>query len=105
MQFWSRRKVRLQEEIQNHIDLEIEENIQAGMSAEEAREAAQKMFGNTLLALDRSREMWGSLWLEYLLQDLRYGLRSLLRAPGYMAAVVLTLALGLGSVTTILAVI
>lgn len=105
MQFWSRRRTRLQEEIQSHIELEIEENIESGMSPEAAREAAQKKFGNTLLTVERSREMWGGLWFEYLLRDLRYALRSLLRAPGYMAAVVLTLALGLGSVTTILAVI
>jgi predicted permease len=95
----------LQEEIESHIELEIEENIQSGMSPEAAREAAQKKFGNTLLTVERSREIWGGLWFEYLLHDLRYGLRSLLRSPGYMAAVVLTLALGLGSVTTMLAVI
>ncbi|MFT4113925.1 ADOP family duplicated permease [Silvibacterium sp.] len=105
MQFWNGRRTRLQDEIQNHIELEIEENIQSGMSPEAAREAAQKKFGNTLLTVERSREMWGGLWFEYLLHDLRYGMRSLLRSPGYMAAVVLTLALGLGSVTTILAVI
>jgi predicted permease len=105
MQFWNKRKARLQEEIQSHIELEIEENIESGMSPEAAREAAQKKFGNTLLTVERSREMWGGLWFEYLLHDVRYALRSLLRAPGYVAAVVLTLALGLGSVTTILAVV
>lgn len=105
MQFWNRRRRQLQEEIQNHIQLEIEENLQSGMSPENAREAAQKKFGNTLLAVERSREIWGALWLEYLLQDLRYALRSLRRAPGYTAAVLLTLALGLGSVATILAII
>lgn len=105
MQFWNRRKKRLQEEIQSHIDLEIEENVRSGMSPLEARQAAQKKFGNTLLAVERSREIWGVLWLEYIFQDLRYALRSLRRAPGYAAAVILTLALGLGSVATMLAVV
>jgi putative ABC transport system permease protein len=104
MQFWSRRQARLQEEIQYHIALEIEENVQSGMSAEEARDAAQKKFGNPRLAVERSREVWGALWLEYILQDLRYAFRSLRRAPGYAIAVVLTLTLGLGAVATILAV-
>src|ERR1700760_1511857 len=105
MQFWKQRKAHLQEELQAHLELEIEENIQSGMSPDAAREAAQKKFGNTLLTVERSREEWGLLWLEYLLHDLRYGLRNLLRSPGYTAAVVLTLALGLGSVTAILAIV
>lgn len=105
MQFWNRRRRQLQEEIQTHLDFETEENIQAGMSPEEARHAAQRKFGNSLLALERSRETWGVLWLEYILQDLRFALRSLRRSPGYTAAVILTLALGLGSVATMLAIV
>jgi len=103
MQFWNSRRERLREEIRTHIEMEIEENLQSGMPPEAARQAAQIKFGNTLLAVERSREVWGALWLEYLFQDLRYALRSLCRAPGYTAVVLLTLALGLGSVATILA--
>jgi predicted permease len=105
MHFWSRRQAQLQEEIQSHIELEAEENVQSGMSREEARQAAQKKFGNARLAVERSREIWGALWLEYLLQDLHYALRSLRRTPGYAATIVLTVALGLGSVATISAII
>lgn len=105
MQLWRRRQTRLQEEIQHHIVLETEENVRSGMSPDEARQAAQRKFGNARLAVERSREVWGALWLEYILQDLRYALRSLYRARGYAIAVVLTLALGLGAIATILAVV
>ena len=105
MYWWDRRTNQLEDEIQTHIDLETRENIQAGMSPGEARHAAMKKFGNAPLAKDRSREIWGGLWLEYLLQDLRYALRGLEDAPGYAATVVLTLAIGLSSVTVMLAIV
>ncbi len=105
MQFWSRRQTRLQEEIQNHIALETEQNIRSGMPPEQARQAAHKKFGNTVLAIERSREVWGVLRLEHLLQDLRFALRRLRRSPGYATAVILTLALGFGSVATMLAIV
>ena len=100
---WNKRRNQLNDEIQTHIDFETQENIQAGISPEEARHAAMKKFGNALLVMDKSREIWRGLWLERLLQDLRYALRGLKNAPGYAVTVVLTLALGLGSVTTMLA--
>jgi len=105
MQFWARRRTQLEDEIQQHIELQTQENIRSGMSEKEAREEARKKFGNTLLAVERSREIWGSLWLEYIVHDVLYALRSLRRSPGYAATVVLTIALGLGSVATILAIL
>ena len=105
MRFWKSRRKQLQEEIQDHLELETRENVRSGMSPQEAYLAAQRKFGNSLLVIERSREMWGGLWFEYLLQDMHFALRSLLRAPGYTVAVVLTLAVGLGSVTTMLAVV
>ncbi len=102
---WNKRRNQLNDEIQTHIDFETQENIQAGMSPEEARHAAMKKFGNALLVMDKSREIWRGLWLERLLQDLRYALRGLKNAPGYAVTVVLTLALGLGSAATMLAIV
>ncbi len=105
MYWWDRRRSQLKDEIQTHIDLETQENMQAGMSPEEARRAAMKRFGNALLAMDRSREVWGGIRIEQLLQDVRYALRGLRNARGYAVTVVLTLALGLGSVTAMLAIV
>ena len=105
MHWWKSRREQLEDEIQTHIDFEIQENLESGMSPKEARQAAMLKFGNVLLTQERAHEIWGWVWFERLLQDLRYALRGLKNAPGYAMTVVLTLALGLGSVTTMLAIV
>ncbi len=102
---WNKRRMELLQEFETHIEIETQENIEAGMPPEEAEQAARKKFGNLLLAAEQSRALWGGLWLERLLQDLRYAVRSLSAAPAYTAALVCTLVLGLGCVTTLLAII
>jgi len=64
-----------------------------------------RKFGNVLLSKERAHEVWGWVWVERLLQDVRYALRGLKNTPGYAVTVVLTLALGLGSVTAMLAIV
>ncbi len=102
---WNRRKTQLLQEFETHIELETQLNIEAGMPPEQARQAAQKRFGNSLLAAEQSRALWGGLWLERIVQDLCYAVRSLIAAPAYTTTLVFTLALGLGCVTTLLAVV
>jgi putative ABC transport system permease protein len=102
---WSRRRKQLLEEMEEHIALETQENIDAGMPPEAARQAAKQKFGSAEAALEHSRELWGGAWLERVIQDVRYAVRSLLRVPAYTVTLVVTLALGLGSVTAMLAIV
>ena len=67
----------LEEEMRLHRELREQEQLEAGVAPEEARYAARRRFGNDLVLREESREMWGWNWLEYFVQDIRFGLRML----------------------------
>jgi hypothetical protein len=88
---------RLDDELGFHLEKQIAENLAAGMSAEEAQFAALRSFGNPALLREQARASWSWGWLESLLHDVRYGVRTLWRAPGFSVMAIVVMALGIGA--------
>jgi macrolide transport system ATP-binding/permease protein len=93
---WRKQSDELEKEIQHHLQMAETERVERGASQNEAQAGARREFGNVGLVKELARDAWGWRWLEDLFEDLRYGLRVLLKNPSFALAAILAIAMGVG---------
>src|SRR5215469_12077209 len=107
MWWWQIRKrnAEVDRELQSDLDLEEEEQRERGVSPQEAGHAALRAFGNPALIREQTSAVWSWNTVENLLRDLRIGVRTLLRSPGFSILAILVMALCIGATTSLFTVV
>ncbi|HYU68234.1 MAG TPA: ABC transporter permease [Burkholderiales bacterium] len=97
-----RHDTRLREEIDDHVAFDTEANLRRGLPPAEARRRALVTFGSMAALEENYRDQQGVPALEHLVQDVRVALRRMWKTPGFTAAAIATLALGLGLTSAVM---
>ena len=97
--------VQLDAELRDHLERQVDENIAASMSPEDARTAALRTFGNPALLREQTREAWSWNGLEAFARDVRYGIRTLSRSRGFSLIAIAVMALCIGAATSLFTIV
>lgn len=101
----SRQQLEIDEELRFHLEQRTDEFVRQGMSADRARQEALRRFGNPSRIRERTEDSDRLGWLGDLVEDARYGLRTMRRYPSFAVSALLTLALGIGATSTVFSVV
>ena len=99
------RDAELRDELKSHLDMATADRIARGESPDNAAAAARRQFGNLSQVQEATRDVWGRRWIDHLVQDVRYAIRTFRRNRAFAAVAILSLTLGIGANTALFEVV